>query len=107
MMSILSNGGPLTWIVLIWALALYAGIFHEILKHRGRYAAVLRGALVGMVALGCGATAAGFMQTGSVSIDQYPLVMSVAMIPTAVATILAAPAAVLVGIVGARGSRAS
>ena len=104
MMSILSNGGPLTWVVLVWALALYACIFHEILKHRGRYAVVLAGAVAGMVALGCGATAAGFMQTGSVSIDQYPLVMSVAMIPTAVALMLAAPAALLVGIVGVRGS---
>lgn len=98
MLDTLMNGGPFTWAIILWALGLYVAIFREIGKQRARFAPALWSGLLGMVLLGLFAMGVGFMEAGHVTVAKLPLVLSIAVIPLTIATALAIPASLLIGV---------
>lgn len=98
MLEVLANGGPITWAVIVWALVLYGFTLREIGLQRARFAAALWAGLAGLLLVGLFGTLVGFIEAGSVPVDQFARVASIAVTPLAVAAVLGIPAALLTGV---------
>ena len=97
-MDVLANGGIFTWLILVFAIPVYGVIFREIRLQRARFAPALWASVGSLWLFGLSGTMIGFISAASAPTNLFNKVVSIAVIPTMVASLLAIPAALLIGV---------
>lgn len=102
MLELISRGGIFSYLVLVWGAILYAVIFRQLVARDARHLPALRGALAAMMFLGLAGSCIGLVEAGAVAgkltVPQWRAVLTIAPIPLAVASCVAVPASLLIGL---------